>query len=484
VHSQKAAYPTSWLDGLRGFAALFVFFCHLTFSYLDKVRFVYGTQLPAGSIMGNGQFIHAGDPLPGPVAIHSNGDPAQNNWFIQLPGVRLLFYGHPMVAIFFVVSGYALSAKPIRLMRRGVAAQGQLLQTLASATFRRPARLLLPCIVSTLFIVVATRLGVYDYANRVATGEKVFRSNFRGWAWEPPPHVFKTLYAQLKDWKHETYGMMNFFTHYHWAKSSYDNHLWTIPVEFRCSLFLFLTLAGTALLRPRMRLSLVCIFIILSYTWGDIWEMGLFWTGMFLCELDIISAEKTSSMARPGILSGNGSVIQQLRKLKLRWVLVVMLSLYLLSYPEVYPELSNLYYYLSKIHYPGLRDSEQFRVPQCVGAALLVLAVSRCQMFKSFFSSSLARYLGRISYALYLVHGPIIRSLGFSLSHVIFLRLNGGDKDITALSSGWYLFGAVVSNLTLIPVVIWAADLFNRAVDEPIVKLAKWIEGLVVEKAA
>jgi hypothetical protein len=42
---------------------------------------------------------------------------------------------------------------------------------------------------------------------------------------------------------------------------------------------------------------------------------------------------------------------------------------------------------------------------------------------------------------------------------------------------GQFTSGFIFSTLLYFPLVIWASDLFWRAVDVPTVKFAKWVEG-------
>jgi len=77
-------------------------------------------------------------------------------YFVTLPGIRLLFTGgHFAVATFFVISGYALFIKPLRLMERGD--MSGLTDCLSSAVFRRWFRLYLPFAGAALVYVVVSR---------------------------------------------------------------------------------------------------------------------------------------------------------------------------------------------------------------------------------------------------------------------------------------------------------------------------------------
>lgn len=205
------------LDGLRGWACLLVFNFHFLFAYTWKVAVGWG---------------FAGD-----------------NWGIhQLPFFHLLISGHIMVAIFFVISGYVLSYKPLKTIRSR--SFDQTFTVLASSTFRRALRLYIPSIVGLACVFIAVRLGVYNYSwGVIKEGRTIVGTN------EQHPPVYKSLYKQSWDWYYMVARLMNPFD---WSLyyNNYNPHLWTIPVEFRCSLVLFLTTLATSRLVSPVRMTL------------------------------------------------------------------------------------------------------------------------------------------------------------------------------------------------------------------------------------
>lgn len=189
-------HPTAWLDGMRGLAAFFVFLDHLSYSNHD-VYTAWGT--------GEG-----------------------NREFLRLPLIRFFYTGAAMVAIFFVVSGYALSCKPIKLMRDGD--WGSLLHTLFSSVFRRAIRLFLPCVASTLLIVFLVRIGVYEWTREIANDPKRFPIRREHHPWR-----YDTTSEQLAVWAMKMWSFVNPYTFDIREGDSaidLDGHLWTIPVEF------------------------------------------------------------------------------------------------------------------------------------------------------------------------------------------------------------------------------------------------------------
>lgn len=81
-------HPTSYLDGLRGLAPFIVFAHHDTCEYIYPYVAYHGVSA---------------DKVPSSP--------------LQLPFVRVVYAGRPMVHIFFVISGFVLSKKPLGLAR-------------------------------------------------------------------------------------------------------------------------------------------------------------------------------------------------------------------------------------------------------------------------------------------------------------------------------------------------------------------------------
>jgi hypothetical protein len=125
-------HPTSWLDGLRGFAALFVYFAHYIL--------VWYPTLDKGYASGPDEYYIA-----------------------QLPYIRVIFSGFGMVCLFFVISGYVLSYSSLQKIRNGDLPA--LFDTLASSVFRRWLRLFLPIFVSTFITMLIARAGLWININ-------------------------------------------------------------------------------------------------------------------------------------------------------------------------------------------------------------------------------------------------------------------------------------------------------------------------------
>lgn len=426
------------LDGLRGWACLLVFNFHFLFTYTWKVALGWGF--------------------------------AGENWGIhQLPIVHMLISGHIMVAIFFVISGYVLSYKPLKTIRSR--SFDQTFTVLASSTFRRALRLYIPSIIGLACVFVAVRLGLYNYSwGVIKEGRTIVGTN------EQHPPVYKSLYKQSWDWYYTIAHLMNPFD---WSLfyNNYNPHLWTIPVEFRCSLVLFLTALATSRLTSPVRMALVASLTWFCMRYGR-WDVVLFLVGMQMAELDLINKtweRPTATMADDKLyirsLRG-GKVIGAISRRRL-WIGVFIIGLYFGSCPNLGFKWTPGYKWLWSI--TPWTYGEPHRFPQTIGAALIVFSINHSPDIQKLFTNPLSQYLGKISYAFYIVHGPILHALGYSLMPNIW-EITGKETDLQ------YCFGFLIGWLICLPIAIWAGDVFWRVVDIPSVRFARWLEDQLLAK--
>ncbi|KAK2865056.1 hypothetical protein FQN49_003958, partial [Arthroderma sp. PD_2] len=247
--SSERPHASAALDGLRGWACLLVFNFHFLFAYTNKPMVGWG-------------FAH------------------RNKGILQLPVIHLLISGHAMVAVFFVLSGYVLSYKSLKLLR--TRSWEQAFRSLASSAFRRAFRLFIPPVVSIFFITTAVCLGAYNYSEWVRQeGITVTGTD------EEHPPIFTALDEQIWD---AYLAVAHLIDPWNWNLSynAYNPHLWTIPVEFRCSLFLFIILLATSQLRTWYRLASVSGLAFYCTRWGR-WDLALILSGMMMAELDVMT---------------------------------------------------------------------------------------------------------------------------------------------------------------------------------------------------
>ncbi|KAH7153550.1 acyltransferase family-domain-containing protein [Dactylonectria macrodidyma] len=342
IHPAKPG-PTAYLDGIRAIAALIVYFFH--FSYQS--------------------------------------------------------FGLTAVSIFFIISSYALSYKPIKNMRSG---------------------------------------NVRDFSTGLSSMSRDIATSpiyFKGFRELHTPRL-PTAYEQWVEWARTVYEAFRVFSWEHWAEfRKYDLHLWTIPYEFRCSLFLFLILMGTARLRSRYRLTTHAFVMCFTYAHSR--------------------GAHVSAPALPLEERGKG----------IFWHLMGVLALYLMCQPQDSGEITPGWVYLTSL-IPDWWDAVKCRYWQGVGSVLFVLTVGHSAWWQRVFNSSFAQYFGKISFSLYLMHGPVTKVIGYHFQKRAW--------DITGVEGNSYVFGFYLGAIFCVPTVIWFADVFWRAVDIPTMKFARWVK--------
>lgn len=428
----KRSQGIAALDGLRGWACLLVFNFHFFFTYTWDTHVGWGFN-------------------------------KQNFGLHKLPIVHLLFSGHVMVAIFFVISGYVLSYRPLKTIRSK--SFEQTFSVLSSATFRRGFRLYVPSVVGLFCVFIAVRLGLYNYSNWVvAKGRTVTGTN------EQNPIILSTTWIQFWDFYRTLCRLSNFFD---WGLyyNNYNPHLWTIPVEFRSSIVLFVTILGTSRFTTRVRVSLEALTLWFCMRWGR-WEVVLFLSGLLLAEMDLINGiwDTPSSSEPLTEKHANAGPVRQFvhRRHNELWIVAFILGLYIGSSPNSGYPYTPGFGWLVKITpapYP-----EPHRFPQTIGAVLIVASINNCKGIQKVFVNPLSHYLGQISYAFYIVHGPILHGFGYVLMYNIW-GITGRETNFQFLAGGF------LGWCICLPIALWLADIFWRAVDLPSVKLARQLEN-------
>ena len=430
------------LNGLRGVACLIVFNYHLLFVWTDQVNISWGTH------SGDAQQENTKEKTADQIHPYSS--------LIQLPFVRLLYAGHAMIIIFFVISGYVLSHKPLKLIR--ATKSPELANTLSSSAFRRGIRLFGPALVATFVTMCLTSAGFFRPGEQINTEDKIYRG-----VQEQHPEQFDTVYEQLGDWGSSMRRLVGNVWNWDLYYNHYDPHLWTIPLEFQGSIVLYMCLLTFSRLRPAVRVTVSSILVLCClFVWMR-WEVSLFLSGMLLAELDMISG-----IFRKSPLLDEKDCVQGRRSHAFAWWLVLLLGLYLSSCPSSSP--GNAPGYQLLVAY--LTDGwtwQAYRPIQALGGYLIVWSFMHLPKVQRLFIRPVAQYFGQISYALYIVHGPILHAVGYRLVRRCW-SLTGNETPLG------FACGLALAASIILPFAIWLADLFWRAVDDTFVHFARWVD--------
>jgi peptidoglycan/LPS O-acetylase OafA/YrhL len=412
-YSKAKLHPTAYLDAVRGYAAFIVFFYH----GWSKTTF----------------------------------------WVFQLPFIRTFVLGGPgMVAIFFVISGYVLSYRILRMIRNKESAQ--LLDALSSSMFRRWLRLYGSTAIATFVAACCVSLGWYlpikDLAQPTFLGQM--------WHWFLSTLIFSNPFANVEGWVHDNA-----------LYTPYLNQMWTIPVEFRGSIVLFCFCISSAKLSVRSRMIYLWLVILLSYYWRCLY-VPEFLYGMFVAEVSF--SRHPERLGRPVLPTEENEkpLSKQLKMWRLSRTIAspigssiaMIIGIILLGQPDP-PGLGELgpfpFQYL--VHFiPPWYGEAAYTFWLSIGAFLVVISLDSSPVLQKPFTWSFSRYIGDLSFGIYAMHILWIDSL-YKKVLLNWQTLYLGD------SYPAYIPGILIVTICM----LWSADYFRRA-DRMVVDAGRWLQ--------
>lgn len=430
-NAPRRVRSTAYLDGIRGLAAAVVYLAHNILS-------------------ANGLLV--------PIEV-AWGFEGQNYNLVNFPFLRILFTGsHASVPIFFIISGYVQSRKTLQLIHENDVA---VYTTIASGLFRRGFRLLVPVLGTSFFFMTLWHvLHIQPYMGQYEETYLLDLKYFFKFTWYFT-YIFKSIDVII-DKKH---------TAQQWF--AYNGHTWTVPLELQGSFLVLIFLFVYAKATTKVRTTVMAFTSFYLLAEGGVYFF-CFPFGAVLCELDMLSAPDAF------LISSKFPY----RKYCL-WLLL-LLGLYLggvpvrgfaMMSPTLLAEQPGFYYvsylcpefYFDVTHYLGT-----------LSAICIVTAVIGLPGTHKFFESRLLQYFGRISFSLYLCHGPILSTLGIFLYRIVgkitdpvtaydgtFVIPQAGPRGIDL--AFWTAF------LAAMPITLYASELCLKLFDIPSIRLAQWL---------
>ena len=420
---------TAYLDGIRGFAAFLVYILH------------------------HELWAHGG--IEGERIVQSGFGYKGEYFFVAFPFVRTFFGGgHLAVAIFYVLSGYVLSTKPLSLIQ-----SGDLLtlgDVLSSSFFRRWFRLFLPVMAVTFGIASFYHLtGVY----LGFTPESSYRAEL--WKW----------YVEIKN-----FGF--FYGHNLLPWMFYHNHTWTIPIELRGSILVWIALSAVsrATRNARLLCELALIFYFMYIVDGAYYSM--FMAGVLLSDVDLLAIADRLPLFFSYFKRWWGTHT---------WYMMFFLGLFLSGVPSKENDMNYLrenpgWYHLSYLKPQAVFDFKWFF--NFWAAVLIVPAIPKISWLKRFFESNFCQYLGKVSFMFYLVHGPVLWTLGDRLyaavgwsreEHALLVPHWSGILPLPAWGPFGLEFNFLIVHLILLPVTLWISEITTTIIDTPSIKFGNWL---------
>jgi hypothetical protein len=213
--------------------------------------------------------------------------------------------------------------------------------------------------------------------------------------------------------------------------------------------------------------------------------MALFSSGMLLCELDLL--------ARNNNLPGFFMIFEPFKN-AIFYSFFIM-SAFLSGVPSHTQDLKTLalspgWYWLSFLKPQAVLDFKWFYL--FWAAVFLISSVQRIAWLKAFFETRFNQYLGRISFSLYLVHGPLLWTIGdriyagvgwYREAHVDHIPEWINAFPLPTLGPLGLEPRFILPHLILLPLNLWVAEVVTKLIDEQSVRFAQWIYRSTLENS-
>lgn len=317
---------------------------------------------------------------------HPSDSPDVPPRVLQWPFIRLLFQGKVGVAIFAMLTGYVCALKPIRLAR--AAKHQEALSTLSKSAFRRPPRLILPATCALVIAWLMCQAGGFKAASR---------SDSEWFRYAAP--------VPMETWREELWRLWDNFR-WTWTdgRMEYDDHQWALLPFLKGSFIVFLMTAALIYTRFYFRLTVYLLFM--AYWWQnphvDTETFGLLMTfGTLLSDLS----------QHPDYVSMLANHPKTTTRLSL---IPILTGLYVASFPTIalaapWCKWSEELLQLGDMIFPANVDmSKRFA---SLGVMLVAYGILNNALLKDTLSNPFFLWLGRNSFAVYLIHGTLLRSV-------------------------------------------------------------------------
>jgi peptidoglycan/LPS O-acetylase OafA/YrhL len=331
---------------------------------------------------------------------------------VSLGPLRIFANGNFGVCIFFVLSGYVLS---------GLAENSTL--SLVAQTIRRYFRLAIPILLTSSVAWALLAMGAYN--NKAAS--EIVGSWWMGVWYQFDPSFTDMVWQSL-------YGC------FVGVQPIYNSNLWTMQPELVGSFYVFLikAICGNRILRA-------CFLLI----WAGLNLTGyfpLFAAGALLFEFE---ADLRSFYDR---------ILCNLASKSLAIIALTCVAFYLGGMPELKPgPVLRWYGWL-----PQFASDNAMRWHQ-IAALASMLAVLLSPMLQSIFGSALGRYLGRISFVMYLFQIPVI----CSYTAWVVVTMSGAGQPL------WLV--VATAGVSTLAVIFLVSTVSHRLIDENGVRLSRLV---------
>lgn len=342
-----------WVDGLRGVASAMVVIKHITAGWFTYLLWPSSTE----------------DESP---------------MILQLPYFRFPVQGRIGVAIFCLVTGYVSSIKPVKLFNQGN--QNHAYISMSKSAIRRLPRLFIPVALVITLSCIATQLGAFEIARHCDGYGMLVTSP------ERRSNIFSAIYAGLRD-------LTKVWTN---GKSEYGSELWTMMPILKGAFWVYVYLLATSHVQQRWRMVIALFLTLFRAASNDSYFGMQFFFGAFLADLQNLDPG-TFSRAQSWSTGPVRAVMS---------VVCLLLGLFIASYPDKnyawQPWSNGIHNFLAAI----LPEKPDFpRFASGIGLDIIAIGLHLSPLARNVLSNRFFLWLGRMSFAVYLLHNQILRSV-------------------------------------------------------------------------
>ncbi|BDD62320.1 hypothetical protein MAP00_007291 [Monascus purpureus] len=314
--------------------------------------------------------------------------PADDEWsssqLLQWPILRVPWQGRIGIAVFAFQTGYMCALKPIQLSRTD--SPLAVFTSVAKAAFRRLPQIVLPATIVLVLSWVVAQFGAFTVASRSDSL----------WCRSTAPVVEDSLWA-------ETVRLVqNFLSTWTTGVMEYDASQWVLLPLLKASILVYLLLCATVFVKLHWR-ALIYLLMFLyfhqdAYDYTETFPMQAVY-GLFLADLSYEDSFEPSIERHP---------ITR----KIVAAILAFAGLFIASYPGEHPEWASWSNsMLSAAYYLFPADVDIPRRYTALGLDLVILAIYISPTTRKILSRGLFTWLGKQSFAVYLLHGTLLRTV-------------------------------------------------------------------------
>lgn len=261
-----------------------------------------------------------------------------------------------------------------------------------------------------------------------------------------------------------------------------------MAIELRGSMFIYLVLVVTSSFTPFWRNTIIVLLLANSIWDGDILGEIPFYTGALLADISLLlSSSESSPTSTP---QWNGPLS---RFVKNYWAITLgLFGGFLASYPPNNPEMAAWSRFLRRIG-PSILNSSCIFPPSFpiltstgnpdehyrwaytqIGAVILIFAIHFSPLLRRIYSIRPAVFFGSISFAVYLTHSFLMRSV---LVWVVHGVLPQSSEEV-----GWliWVFLRTLAYVSWIALVIFISTVWRDKIDKLAMIVAQRSEEVVL----